>query len=138
MTNEEYKAKEYLIELQHLDKFIQSNVRELERLRLLSTSIGGGELKEKVQGGKTDNRIERQVVEIVDLENTIKKEIRDYTRLRTKVKKAINSQKDETERLLLTLRYIENLTWEEISEKMNCSTRHIYRLHKIALQNFKK
>ena len=138
MTVEEYRAKEYLAELQTLDNFIQSGARELKRLRLLSTSFGIGEFKEKVQGGKIENRLENQVIEIVDLENRIKKEIRRYTKLRETIKKAINSQKDADERLLLTLRYIENMTWEEISEKMNCSTRHVYRLHKIALRNFRK
>lgn len=138
MTNEEFAAKRYLTELQYLDKHIQSNLRELERLRLLSTSFGIGEYKEKVKsGGKVESRLENQVVEIVDLESDIKREIREYAKMRKEMKKAISLQEDENERLLLTLRYIENLTWEEISEKMDCSTRHVYRLHKIALQNFK-
>lgn len=138
MTNEEYKAKKYLTELQHINNFIQSNVRELERLRLLSTAIGVGEFKEKVKGGKVESRLENHVAEIVDLETLIKRELREYTKLRNRIKKAIKLQEDEDERLLLTLRYIENMTWEEIAEEMNCSTRHVYRLHKIALNNFKK
>lgn len=136
MTGEEIRAKKYLGELQYLDKFIQSNVRELERLRLLSVSMGGSNFSERITGGIVESRLERQVAEIIDLEDDIKKEIRKYTRLRAKVNKAIELQEDENERLLLKLRYIEGMTWEEISEKMNLSTRHVYRLHKIALNNF--
>ena len=138
MTNEEYEAKKYLVELQKLDKFIQSGARELEKLRMLLTSIGGSSFEERFKAeGYVENHLENHIAELVDLENDIKRELGKYTRLRRKVKKAIGLQKDDNERLLLTLRYIENMTWEEISEKMNCSTRHVYRLHKIALKNFR-
>ena len=138
MTNEEYEAKKLLAELQSIDKFIQSNVRELEKLRMLSTSIGGSDFKERFKNeGYVENRLENQIAEIVDLENDIRKELNKYTRLRKLLRKAIGLQKDKNERLLLTLRYIENMTWEEISEKMDCSVRWVYKLHKIALKNFK-
>ena len=139
MTNEEFGAKKYLLRLRTLYGLIKSNEAELTNLRYLSRSIGGGSdfSREKVKGGTVENRMEKQIAEIVDLENDIKKEIGEYRLLRDEVKKAIDLQEDEDERLLLKLRYIEGATWEDIAEKMDYSTRHIYRLHKVALRNFK-
>jgi len=38
-----------------------------------------------------------------------------------------------THRVLLTLRYLSFLTWEEIAQMMEVDVRHVYRLHREAL-----
>ena len=35
---------------------------------------------------------------------------------------------------LLELRYLNGLTWEEVAERMNYTTRNIYNLHSAALR----
>ena len=41
--------------------------------------------------------------------------------------------KKREHRILLTLRYLNGLTWEEIAEIQEVDVRHVYRLHKEAL-----
>jgi len=53
--------------------------------------------------------------------------------------KKIDDIENRTHRLLLTLRYVNNLSWEEIAGKMNYSSGHIVqRLHPKALTEFEK
>lgn len=49
----------------------------------------------------------------------------------------IESMKDESEKDLLTYRYINGLKWQEIANKMGYSLQHIHRIHKKAVCNFK-
>ena len=41
--------------------------------------------------------------------------------------------KKREHRILLTLRYLNGLTWEEIADILEVDVRHVYRLHKEAL-----
>ena len=41
-----------------------------------------------------------------------------------------------TEPLLLTYRYFNNCTWEEIAERLHVSNRTVHRIHASALKNF--
>lgn len=58
--------------------------------------------------------------------------------LYTEIYKQIELLDDEKERTVLTYRYLNARTWEWIAERLDCSVRQIYRLHGIALRNFKK
>lgn len=128
--------KTHLQKLWCLNETIKSNMRDLENLRRLSESIGGSNFEERTKGGERKNKLQDCVIKIVDLEREIEQQVSEYVAYKRKLIKAIDLHKDEKERLLLRLRYIEYLTWEEISDKMNYSARQIYRLHKQALKNF--
>lgn len=43
----------------------------------------------------------------------------------------------EREKLLMRLRYIDNLKWEEIALKMNYTWQHMHRIHAKALNKIK-
>lgn len=49
----------------------------------------------------------------------------------------INTLQNETEKNILLLKYVEDYTWEEISEQLNYSPRQIYNLHHKALSHLK-
>ena len=49
---------------------------------------------------------------------------------------SIEKMDNETEKTLLTLKYIEGYTWEEVCEKMNYSLRQVYYLHNNALKHY--
>ena len=117
-------TREYLSQLYRLNQIIDSNIAEVQRLRLLCDSIPTTDFsRERVSGGVHENKIAGLIGKAVDLE----KEVRDV----------INAHENITERLLLRLRYIEFNTWEQIAEKMNYSTMQIWRIHGSALKNLK-
>ena len=131
-------AKQYLRQAYHLNELINSHIKELEQLRLLSTSVPSTDFsKERVQGGKLPgDRISNIIAKIVDLEKQINDEIDHFVDLKKEIHDAIDAVKNPKERLVLRYRYIEFLTWEQTAERMNYSIMQAHRIHSNALQNF--
>lgn len=53
-----------------------------------------------------------------------------------RVQQAIEEMDNEREKTLLTYRYLSGWSWERIAVKMECTYRHVTRLHGNALKNF--
>ena len=70
------------------------------------------------------------------MEQKIHKELCQLVVLKKQISKAIESVSSREERLLLTYRYFNNCTWEEIGEKLHVSNRTVHRIHASALKNF--
>lgn len=131
-------AKQYLRQAYHLNELINSHIKELEQLRLISTSVPSTDFsKERVQGGQLPgDKIANIVGKIVDLEKQISAEIDDFIDLKKEIHDAIDAVKNPKERLVLRYRYIEFLTWEQTAERMNYSIMQVHRIHSNALKNF--
>jgi len=130
--------KQYLRQAYRLNELINSHIREVEQLKLLSTSVPSTDFsKERVQGGKLPgDRISNIIAKIVDLEKQINDEIDRFVDLKKEIHDAVDNVKNVNEQLVLRYRYIEFLTWEQISERMNYSIMQVHRIHSNALRNF--
>lgn len=133
-------AKEYLQQAYRLNELIDSNQKELEQLRALSTSISSCDMsKERVQSSpQSYDKIGNIVAKIVDLNEIINSEIDNFVDLKTDIHNKIMQISDNTEKLILKYRYIEFLTWEEIAVKLGFTFQWVHVLHKKALNNFEK
>ncbi len=69
----------------------------------------------------------------VELSVEIDKEIAELEHIQTEMLAAINKLGDNTLCSLLTGYYINGLTWEELTDKLGYTRRHITRLHNRAL-----
>lgn len=130
--------KQYLRQAYRLNELINSHIREVKQLKLLSTSVPSTDFsKERVQGGKLPgDRISNIIAKIVDLEKQINDEIDRFVDLKKEIHDAVDNVKNVNEQLVLRYRYIEFLTWEQISERMNYSIMQVHRIHSNALRNF--
>ena len=61
-----------------------------------------------------------------------------YIEKRKHIISQIDSLKNKDYYSVLTLRYVLNNTFDEISEKMNYSIRNVFKIHGRALQEFEK
>lgn len=130
--------REYLLRLKLLRKTIESNIDEINKLKNLCSAIPTTDFsKERVSGGEQSDKIATLVSKIIDLENEIQGEIDEAVDLEKEIRTVINRQENESERLLLKLRYIDFNTWEEVAEKMNYSVMQVWRIHNSALKNLK-
>lgn len=126
-------AKEYLSKAYRLNEKINSNLRLIERLRNIATNITVN-LSEKVNGGKTGSRA-NTIEKIVDLQKKVNEEIDSLVDMFCEIRQTIESLCNEDEKLLLTLRYVEFMKWEEIANIMNLSERRVMQIHDNALDN---
>ena len=129
-------AKDYLTKAYNLDKFIDACLVELSNIKRQSQIISSIDYtRDKIQKSP-ENRIENTIVKLIDKENLINDKIDELVDLKTEIRSKIDCIPDETERLLLTYRYLCFLSWEEIADKMSYSCRNIHYLHTKALKSF--
>ena len=83
--------------------------------------------------GKSGDRVQDAIERIGEVESHINHEIVQQCHARNNITAAIQAVQNDTLRLLLELRYIDGLTFEQIAVKMHYSWRQTIRLHGCAL-----
>lgn len=130
-------AKEFLNQAYRLNELIDSDVEELERLRDLAARISGPNFGERVQTSRNpDPPFVHYLDDIMDMEQKIHRELCELVVLKKKITESLEKVENREERLLLTYRYLDNRTWEQIASRLSVSDRTVHRIHASALRNF--
>lgn len=127
----------YLKQAKRLDDIINLKIEQLSDLKLQSTAISSLHDTEKVKTSLNPNKLSGLVAKMVDLENEINAEIDKLYSLKNDIMHSINLIDNKDYQVLLNLRYLNFLTWEEIAAKMGYSVRWIYKIHKKAIIKLK-
>lgn len=126
--------KDYFRQAYRLNQRINSNIAEVEQLRIMAASITASTMEEKVKHScNGDAPFVRSIEKIVELEKTINKEIDRFVDLKHEMHSVIEAVTNADERMVLRYRYIQNYTWEEISEALHADKSTIRRWHTNAL-----
>ena len=128
MTSKEYLSQAYL-----LDKRIKSKTEQLKCLRDLATRTNMPLSDMPKNPNRGNSKMEDAVLKIVALEDEISEDILNLVTLKQEIMHSIKKVENGEYQMLLELRYLCFKTWEEISVEMGYEIRHIYRLHKRAL-----
>lgn len=108
----------------------QEKKQQLQRYVLLGKKIGRAEdEKRKWQALSMD--ADSACAAMLAME--LGADIRQMALLRLELKRALTSIGDDQLELLMTLRYIDGLTWEQVAERMHMDCRWVQRLHRKAL-----
>ena len=130
-------AKEYLMQAYRLNELIDSDVEELEHLRELAGRISGSDFGERVQTTRNvDPPYVKYLGDIMEMEQKIHCELCRLVVLKKQISGSLEKVRDREERLLLTFRYLNNFSWQEISDRLSVSMRTVHRIHASALQHF--
>lgn len=126
--------KQYVI----LDRKIDRMLAEAERLRArigrltptLNDMPGGG--------GSIYKSCDLDIInKIVDLETEINQKIDRVIDLKREIEQLIGSIDDEREKLLMSYRYLDGMTFEWIASEMHYHWRYVHKLHVRALGKIK-
>ena len=126
-------AKKYLKRYLMLQVRYASLFREINRKRESLTGTTVALKQDVVSGGGSSDRMASVVAWIADAEQQLADEARQISDALRDLLAAINSVDDETQKTLLTLRYVEGLNWREIAEKLHYEERQTYVIHGRAL-----
>lgn len=129
-------AFEYLNQARLLDVRIDSGFERIMQLRALAERRSAAYGRERVSGSPPMDAKGDIVARIVDAERELDAQIDRLVNLKREIEGRVNGLSDERFRVVLTLRYLNGLPWEEIAEKMHYTTRNIYNLHRAALDAF--
>ena len=128
-------VKEYLKQIEYKKRLIQRANERLIELREITTAIKGVSYEhDRVQSSTHSgmNGIEK----IVDMEDSLNREIVNYIDLTAKIITQINGLDNLQLSEVLYLRYVDCLRWEEIACRMGIGIRGVYKAHGRALQKF--
>lgn len=143
MTEEQRKRvaenpKEFLQSCRYHEQSIKIKLEQIRHYRELAESITA-EIKEVTTFSLTpSNKIENCAIELVSIEEDIKKEIQELRNDLILVKEVIDLLTDETLRTLMDARYIRQMSWEEIAVMLFYTRRRVLQLHNKALQEISR
>lgn len=129
--------KEYLNQTYRINELIQSNVREIGKLRALLYCVSTPSDGKVDKTPSSDAPFVRTLEKILELEADSDKKIDRLVTVQKEIREVIEAVEDTDERLILRLRYLEHCSWEDISKVMNFSLTQCHRIHKSALKNVK-
>ena len=136
MTASTQQARQELQQIHKIDTQIRQKEDQLRELELQLTQAGGIEYgRERVQASPIPDRLQNDIIKLVDLKEQIIKERVEYLQKKEQVIQDIHGLEDPREMDILVKRYIEGKTWDRIADEMNYSIRRVHQLHRQALEN---
>lgn len=133
---ENEKKKEFLMSYQMAKRNIKRLERQLKELRI--NKMGPSAINNDGMPHSTDmNDLSNYAAKMDEIEREIIAARYERICAFQRVQQTIEKMDHEQEKDLLTYRYIDGNSWEEIAVKMGHSWRHTLRLHGKALEKFK-
>lgn len=116
----------------------ESLLREIEHLRESITGTTVALKQDVVTGGGASDRMGATVAKIVDAEEAMRPVLAEITASITAIMAAIDSVPDEMQKTVLTLRYIECKSWEDIQSLIGYERTQTLVVHGRALVEVNK
>ena len=129
-------AKEFLQQVYFAQQEVEMKLEQIERLQSLATRITTRFKSTPSGSNSIDSRIEISVAEIQEQINRLSEEVTKLLSVSKEVQATIAQVEKVISRRILEYRYLSFFTWKQIAIMMRTSLRHVYKLHKEALENF--
>ncbi len=109
-----------LSQLYYLNREIERDQERLEALRSRASAPGSPNYDGMPKSPTFENRLERYIAEIVDLEAIINLKISQCLHERSRLERYISDIPDSLTRQIFTLRFINGLTWDQCAASLGC------------------
>lgn len=136
VREENNRKKEYLRKYLEAKRMQEVLEREIDELRL-DRMIPGSPAQDGMPHGSGGGDLSGYAARLDELDRSLHAQLERKLRIRKEITDKIDAISDETEGLILRMKYIHGLSFGKIAEKTGYSRRHTIRLHGQALENFK-
>lgn len=131
-------TKQYLNQAYRLEQRIRLHKERLEELRYLSGSVGSPGFGEHYNPNRnTEAPFMNSLYKIMELEDKVSAELELLLSLQVEIQGVIDELSDMDERLVLTYRYLKNMSWSQIGDQLYVDERTVRRWHNRALSHVK-
>lgn len=127
-------AREYLEQVQVIDKQINQKLKKAQMLRQSPYGQGISYESTGKKNGYCANAFEKTVAKVVDYEQEANVLIDCLIEKRLEIEKAIAAIPDDKQREVLEHKYLYFQDWDQISAEMGYSKSHLYELHRMGLE----
>ena len=131
-------TKQYLGQIERLDKMIQNKLSEIYQLKTMACSVTVSSENDRVQTSSDKDRLGSTVAKIVDLEKETDRLVDSFVDLKKEIMSIISMIKSERHREILFKKYFEQKSIYAIAEELGMTDRGCKKAHKRALEEFEK
>ena len=136
IKEENEKKKAYLRRYLDAKRKQEAVEREIEELRL-DKMFPGSPVQDGMPKGSVGGDLSGYAGKLDELDRELHDLVEQKIAIRLEIGRKIEAMPNETESLLLRLRYIQGMSFENIAVEMGYTYRHTTRIHGDALKNFK-
>ena len=129
-------AKEYLLRYRDAYEEAQDTLNRITALRLKYSAPSAIEYSDMPRARNTEHDMSDYVAKVEELTRDMIDKYNKCLGIEVDIYQRIWSMKEWDEREVLRLRYIDDLKWEEIAERISRNLRSVFRIHGRALQHF--
>lgn len=129
------QKKRWLYSYRAMEHKIQRVLEELEQWKSKAQKVTRA--FDGVPGGREGDLLPQCVGKIMELEEELNAQIDRMVDKRREIEGAIARVPNPQQQEVLSLRYIDGLSWERIAAKLHYAKQHIHRIHGRALQAIK-
>ncbi len=129
-------TKEYLQQVGKLDKVINNKLIELAQLKEMSYSISAVSTGDRVKSSPNCDPIGTAQVKIFEMEREIDNLVDEYVDVKKEIIEKIEWLKNEKNKKMLYLKYIEFMSIHDIAKVFGMTDRGCKKLHNRALEEF--
>lgn len=129
-------TKQYLEQIERLDRMIQNKLSEINQLQCMATSITVPPKDVNVQTSGDKDRMGSTVAKLVDLERELDLLVDSMIEKKKVIIGQIESLENTDEYHILTEKYVNRKDWNVISVEMGYSYRNVITIHNKAMENF--
>ena len=131
------RAKDYLRQINHIDKMIENKLREVERWKAIATGTSTFNEGERVQSSGNKQRMEEAVCRYIQMEEEVNADIDRLVDIKQEVISTIE-QLNTDEYDVLHKIYIQGMTFKEVAAVKDKSYSAITTIHGRALADLQK
>ena len=134
--NDNMEIRHYLRDVRSKYRYAQMLSVRAERYRQLAMRATGRTDAIRLSGTSHRSKVEENVLNMVDVQREIEEKIKELMVETKRAQKMISRLEDPKHRMVLELRYLQGMAWEEIAEQMGYTLRWVYQLHRRAMESF--
>lgn len=135
MGNED--KKEYLKQYRRACRKLEALQEQAQSLKELESSAKAQHISDMPRGSSGRSDLADIIIKLEELQSKIDDKIKESLELRLEIENAILTVEGAEEVMVLRMRYIEFMRWEDIAEHMKYATAQIYRIHGRAIKQLK-
>lgn len=122
-------AKEYLSQAFELKRLIEIKMKRTEVLRKLAERARVEISETPKNPNHLKSPMEEAMVKLLTLEEEILHDTEEFTSVMRSIQKTINDVPDSSCRIVLEMRYLSFMKWEDIASELGWTERNVFYIH---------
>ena len=129
------KAREYMENAVKIDQKIRDKWEQIQNLESMVTNMSASISDMPGSGNRNVHKFEDMIIKLTEQKDKLLMDLNELVKIKIEVMNMINQVDNWEQHEVLVERYINGLSWEEISVKLIYNIRHVFRLRELGIKD---